>query len=103
MADAVAPEDPTVRKLAVSIPAMCEMLDIGLSTGWDLVSAPDPDEDSNGKPAIETITIGRRRLALVASIHEYVDRKRSKPHRRVASPPVGRGRRPRREAVIAAN
>ena len=93
------PQDNPVRKLAVDVPAMCEMLGVGLSTGWSLVTKPDPDHpdpDHPDRPAIESIAIGRRRLPLVESIHAYVERKRSKRFGKVANPPLGKGRKPRR-------
>ena len=82
------PQDSPVRKLAVDVPAMCEMLGVGLSTGWILVTKPDPDDpdpDHPDRPAIE-------------SIHAYVERKRSKPFGKVANPPPGKGRKFRRGA-----
>jgi hypothetical protein len=78
--------------LTTTVTDMCRMLGVGTSTGWTLISGPNAE--------IESISIGRRRLPVIASIVAYVERKRNEPHRRVASPPVGRGRRPR-EAVAA--
>jgi len=84
----------SVRKLTVPVPTMCDMIGVGLSSGWNLVSKPDLDdpEGDPGKPAIETVNIGRRRLALVSSIEAYIERKR-KHYRKVANPPPGEGRR----------
>src|SRR5215475_8767659 len=64
---------------------MCRILGIGNSTGWELLSGPAPE--------IESITIGRRRLPIIASINQFVERRRQEPHRRLADPPPGQGRR----------
>jgi hypothetical protein len=69
------------------------MLGVGASTGWALVSGPEPE--------VETITIGRRRLAIVESIERLIKRKRAEPHRKIASPPPGEGRRHRMQLYDA--
>ena len=75
---------------------MCRMIGIGLSTGWNLLNQPDPDAlhpEDPLRPAIESIAVGRRRLALVASIAGYIERKRSGRFHKVTSPPRGQGRK----------
>jgi hypothetical protein len=83
-------------RLSVDVPEMCRMIGVGLSTGWNLLNQPDPDAphpEDPLRPAVESITIGRRRLALVASVHAYVERKRSGRFHKVANPPAGAGRK----------
>jgi hypothetical protein len=83
-------------RVSVDVPTMCRMIGVGLSTGWNLLNQPDPDaphHDDPLRPAVESITIGRRRLALVASVHAYVKRKRSGRFHKVANPPAGEGRK----------
>ena len=64
---------------------MCQMLGVGDSTGWELLRGL--------APVIKSITIGRRRLPLIASIHEYVAQKAAETYRKIANPPPGEGRR----------
>ena len=82
--------------LGVPVPRMGEILGVGLSTSWNLVTQPDPDRTDPGdlRPPIQSITIGRRRIALLDSIVAFVERKRSDQFRKVATPPPGKGRKP---------
>jgi hypothetical protein len=68
-----------------TVSEMCRMLSIGTSTGWALIGGEEPE--------IESITIGRRRLPVIASIQDYVARRRSAPRHKVARPPPGEGRK----------
>jgi hypothetical protein len=78
-------ETSTTAPLTTTVNRMCEMLGVGSSTGWALVGGEHPE--------IASISIGRRRLPIVASIREYVARKAAEPHRRLANPPAGEGRK----------
>ena len=85
-ANAVSPEAGiTLAPLTTTHRGMCQMLGVGDSTGWELLRGPDP--------AIKSITIGRRRLPLIASIHDYVAQKAAEPYGKIADPPPGEGRR----------
>jgi len=75
----------TLAPLTTTHRGMCQMLVVADSTGWELLRGPDP--------VIKSITIGRRRLPLIASIHEYVAQKAAQPYRKIADPPPGEGRR----------
>lgn len=91
-ANAASPEAGiTPMPLATTHRGMCQMLSVGDSTGWDLLRGPNP--------AIKSITIGRRRLPLIASIHEYVERKAAETYAKIADPPPGEGRRRHRKTA----
>jgi hypothetical protein len=91
-------------RVSVDVPTMCQMIGIGLSTGWNLLNQPDPDAphpEDPLRPAVESITIGRRRLALVASVHFYIERKRRGRFHKVANPPAGAGRKHHRNQAVS--
>jgi hypothetical protein len=73
--------------LTTTVGEMAGMLGIGASTAWTLISGDAPE--------IESITIGRRRLPVIASIKDYVERRRAAPRHKIANPPPGKGRKPR--------
>lgn len=83
--------DPAIGgRLLIPVPEAAHMAGIGVSTMWDLIR----------QGRLETVSLSRRRLVVVESLHRLVDERREAPKAPLASPPVGRGRRPR-EAVTA--
>jgi hypothetical protein len=69
---------------------------LGISTIWNMVRSGE----------LDSITIGRRRLVVIDSYRKLVERQQAEAHRKVANPPLGRGRQPRRskpEQTISPN
>jgi hypothetical protein len=73
--------------LLVPINAAARLLGVGVSTAWAMIR--------EGK--VETVTLNRRRLVVVETLHRLVEERRAAPNAPLASPPIGRGRRPRPE------
>jgi hypothetical protein len=93
-ANTLDPEDLPV--LTVTHQGVMRMLSVGASTAWKLLSEPDPDfpdPDDPTRPAIESISIGRRRLVLVESVYSYLERRRAAGHQRLTDRPPGQGRK----------
>jgi len=83
--------DPAIGgRLLIPVPEAAHMAGVGVSTMWDLIR----------QGRVETVSLSRRRLIVVESLHRLVEERREAAKEPLASPPVGRGRRPR-EALTA--
>ena len=84
-------KDPAISgRLLIPVPESAHVAGVGVSTMWELIR----------QGRVETVSLCRRRLVVVESLHRLVNERREAPKAPLASPPVGRGRRPR-EAVTA--
>jgi hypothetical protein len=72
--------------ITVSVEDAARMIGVGISTMWAMVRA--------GR--VEAISLARRRLITVASLHRLVEERKAVSDEPIKTPPVGRGRQPRR-------
>jgi hypothetical protein len=73
--------------LLVPVDEGARVIGVGISTLWAMIRAEQ----------VETVTLNRRRLVVVASLRRLVEERRAAPKEPLASPPLGRGRQPKRQ------
>jgi hypothetical protein len=74
-------------RITAPVNEFAQLSGLGVSTVWAMVK----------DKRLETIAIGRRRLIVIDSYRQLIEKQRAEPeaHRKVANPPIGRGRRPK--------
>jgi hypothetical protein len=83
--------NPPHGAITVSVEDAARMIGVGISTMWAMVRAGQ----------VETISLARRRLVTVDSLHKLVEGRRGASGEPIRTPPAGRGRRPKSEQPSA--